>query len=283
MTLRDTMVRFKPPFPVSVMEWKVQAMNSAKDKALAAPYADTRAYEDRLNEVVPEDWTDRAEFLQAGDRLICTVHLTILGVTRAGDGESPLSDKNAATIAYSQAFKRACSRFGLGRYLYDLDTGWQEVEQRGKSHVFTSAAMNRLRQNYLAYCKAQATLAGNGHEPQEPRVTRQAPTAEEQEPPSPAPTPDPKPAAEGPSPDYPTNRWHAFRDYVVATLDHYAAGKHVLFALRLCYGDDYQPWTQWSADEAARCWDCLTQRLPKDEDETPVKYAADDPKRPFTE
>ena len=98
-----------------------------------------------------------------------------------------------------------------------------------------------------------------------------------------APTPDPEPAAESPSPDYPTERWHAFRDYVVATLDHYAAGKHVLFALRLCYGEDYQPWTQWSADEAARCWDCLTQRIPKDEDEAQVEYAADDPKRPFTE
>ena len=166
MTLHEMMGQFRPPFPVSVMEWKVQATNSAKSKALAAPYADTRAYEDRLNEVVPDDWASRAEFLQAGERLICTVHLTVLGVTRAGDGESPLKDANAATVAYAQAFKRACSRFGLGRYLYDLNTGWQEIEQRGKSSVFTDAAMNRLRQSYKQYCQGKVALEGNGHEPQ---------------------------------------------------------------------------------------------------------------------
>ncbi|MBN1250078.1 MAG: hypothetical protein JXC32_20605 [Anaerolineae bacterium] len=167
MNITEAMQAFKPPFPVGVMEWKVQATNKDKTKGLAAPYADTRAYEDRLNEVVPADWTDTAAFMQAGDRLICTVHLTVLGVTRAGDGESPLSDPNAATVAYAQAFKRACSRFGLGRYLYDLETGWMPTESHGRSTVFTGAALNQLRAQYQRY-----TAASNG-QPVEPERKRQ--------------------------------------------------------------------------------------------------------------
>ena len=38
----------------------------------------------------------------------------------AGTGESDAVDENAITSAEAQAFKRAATRFGLGRYLYDL-------------------------------------------------------------------------------------------------------------------------------------------------------------------
>src|SRR5207237_7758434 len=36
---------------------------------------------------------------------------------------------NAATRAEAQAFNRACSCFGLGRYLYDLDKVWEDLDQ----------------------------------------------------------------------------------------------------------------------------------------------------------
>ena len=265
MTLHEMMGQFRPPFPVSVMEWKVQATNGANTKALAAPYADTRAYEDRLNEVVPDDWASRAEFLQAGDRLICTVHLTILGVMRAGDGESPLSDMNAATVAYAQAFKRACSRFGLGRYLYGLDTGWQEIEKKGRGYVFTGAAMDRLRQSYKQYCQGKVALEGNGHEPQAPKTVK-----------TPEPTKSTKDTTDG---NYPTGRWTDFRAYAIANLEHYTSNMHVVNALKGCGIEE--PWEGWDAGRAAKCWQCLTKRLEADEDTEPIEYAEGDPARPF--
>src|SRR6185295_15732681 len=40
--------------------------------------------------------------------------------------------QNAATRAEAQAFKRACACFGLGRYLYDLDTVWVDLDQSNR-------------------------------------------------------------------------------------------------------------------------------------------------------
>lgn len=127
LTLQEVMAAFRSrPFSVGDIQWKPQATNKSKDnpKAMGVPYADPRAYEDVLNEVVPADWSSQTMFLVAGTKLICTVHLTICGVTRSGDGDALLGEDNTATSAYAQAFKRACSRFGLGRYLYDIPKLW---------------------------------------------------------------------------------------------------------------------------------------------------------------
>jgi len=56
----------------------------------------------------------------------CTIHG--LG-SHTGVGEEWADDENAATRAEAQAFKRACACFGLGRYLYDLDKVWSDLDQ----------------------------------------------------------------------------------------------------------------------------------------------------------
>lgn len=96
-------------------------------KCLALPYASVHLYHTRLSAVVP-DWSDRVEYLVAGQTLVCLVHLTICGITRSQVGEAPFSDENTATVAYSQAFRRACALFGLGAYLYDLPKTWVEYD-----------------------------------------------------------------------------------------------------------------------------------------------------------
>ena len=46
-----------------------------------------------------------------------------------GVGEEWADNDNAATAAEAQAFKRACSVFGLGRYLYDVPAVWVDLDQ----------------------------------------------------------------------------------------------------------------------------------------------------------
>ena len=56
--------------------------------------------------------------------------MTVHGLgSHTGVGEEWADDQNAATRAEAQAFKRACACFGLGRYLYDLDTVWVDLDQ----------------------------------------------------------------------------------------------------------------------------------------------------------
>ncbi len=126
----DLLQRLAEPFDVSEIKYRAEATNRDKTKAIALAYADPRAYEDRLNALVPGEW--HVQFTPWGEhRLIC--HLTILGVTRSSTGESGDSNPDiAGTSAEAQAFKRACTKFGLGRYLYSLPTQWVDYDANAK-------------------------------------------------------------------------------------------------------------------------------------------------------
>jgi hypothetical protein len=111
----------KIPFDASDIQWRAGATSRDKTRAQALPYAEPRVYEDRLNQVCPDAWS--VTFKPWGEtRVIC--ELTIYGVTRSSSGEASDDSFSPGTSAEAQAFKRACSKFGLGRYLYDLPAPW---------------------------------------------------------------------------------------------------------------------------------------------------------------
>lgn len=126
----ELLTALSEPFPEEIIRFRAGATNRDKTKAIALAYADPRAYEDRLNALVPGEW--QVEFTPWGEhRIIC--HLTILGVTRSSTGESGDSNPDiAGTSAEAQAFKRACTKFGLGRYLYALPTQWVDYDASTK-------------------------------------------------------------------------------------------------------------------------------------------------------
>lgn len=114
------------PFEEHEIKYRAGAVSRDKKRAQALPYADPRVYEDRLNALVPGAW--EVEFEPWGDsRIIC--RLSIHGVTRSSTGESGDGpDAVAGTAAEAQAFKRACAKFGLGRYLYAMEAQWVDYD-----------------------------------------------------------------------------------------------------------------------------------------------------------
>lgn len=142
----ELLLQLAAPFHPSRITWKPQAMTKDKTKAMAVAYADPRAYQNRLDEVCGMDWA--VSFTPWGDRIIC--HLTIGGVTRSSTGEADSQSERseiAGTAAESQAFKRACAMFGLGRYLYSLPALWVEFDGNG----FTEKAKARLNSSILQH------------------------------------------------------------------------------------------------------------------------------------
>lgn len=139
--INSILTELRAPFHPSVVEWKPQSVTKAGDKAMAAAYADLRAYQNRLDEICGMDWS--VTFTPWGEgRIVC--HLTISGVTRSSTGEAgSQSERNeiGGTSAEAQAMKRACSAFGLGRYLYELPTVWVELDEKKN---FTAAAKAKL-------------------------------------------------------------------------------------------------------------------------------------------
>ncbi len=134
--LRDELAK---PFDLDRVEWKPQATKG--NRTLAIAYADARAYQDRLNEIAGADWSDDYEILDGGAVVLC--RLTVAGVTRSDIGEAPTGDRNTATSALAQAFKRAAVKFGIGRYLYDLPKTWVDYDPQRKR--FTAEGRRELR------------------------------------------------------------------------------------------------------------------------------------------
>jgi hypothetical protein len=131
------------PFDPRVIEWRVTNSNRDKNRGQVIPYADQRAYTDRLNALfTPAGWTRRynvhtsANFQRSRDqklvaKVLVTCELSIFGFgSHSATGEQWADDDNAATSAEAQAFKRACSCFGLGRYLYYFEGVWVDLDQR---------------------------------------------------------------------------------------------------------------------------------------------------------
>lgn len=144
--MNDILTKLAAPFHPSRIYWRPGIVK--KDKGLALAYADVRAYQNRLDEVCGLDWS--VSYTPWGDRIIC--HVTINGITRSSTGEADSQSERseiAGTAAESQAFKRACAMFGLGRYLYSLPALW--VEYDAPNQCFTEKAKARLNSSILQH------------------------------------------------------------------------------------------------------------------------------------
>jgi hypothetical protein len=130
-TLTDIAAQIAAPFDLRQVDVRAGATTHDKTRALALPYADLRAYHERLDAAAGiAHW--QSAYTMTARGVVCA--LTICGVTKSGIGDYPLDpkDENPATSAEAQAFKRACSAFGLGRYLYDLPALWVQYDATKK-------------------------------------------------------------------------------------------------------------------------------------------------------
>lgn len=128
LTWETLLEKLAQPFPASSIYWRAGVVSRDKKRAQALPYAEPRVYEDRLNRVCPGLWS--VSFRPWGEsRIICD--LSVGELTRASTGEEN-EGFAPGTAAEAQAFKRACVKFGLGRYLYDIPIVWVPYDEKSR-------------------------------------------------------------------------------------------------------------------------------------------------------
>jgi hypothetical protein len=144
LPVAEALVRLEEPFASKDVKWLVAATSRDGRKGRVTPYADPRAYTDRLNQVfTASGWTREYTVqtlapitrlkndkpIQTGKVLVtCVVSIPGVGA-HSGCGEEWAEDPNALTSAEAQAFKRACSNFGLGRYFYNFSEMWVDLDE----------------------------------------------------------------------------------------------------------------------------------------------------------
>jgi hypothetical protein len=145
------LARLRVPFADDDVQWRIGATSRDKKKGRIVPYADKRAYFDRLNQVLtPAGWMDDysvnvcpfprrkrgrdgTDVVIESGKLTVLCKLTFFGIgSHTGDGEAWADDENGMTRASSQAFRRACAEFGLGRYFYNFGELWVPLNQYGE-------------------------------------------------------------------------------------------------------------------------------------------------------
>ena len=140
-------IQLEVPFDPAQIKWRVMRTSDDRRSGVILPFADPRAYTDRLNQLfTPAGWTreytistvpsltrfDRGKVIVTSKVLVATaVTIGRLG-SHTGTGEEWADRENAVTAADAQAFKRACSCFGLGRYLYRFEEIWVNLNTRGE-------------------------------------------------------------------------------------------------------------------------------------------------------
>lgn len=138
----STTIDFKKlaePFSGNRISWRIGQCGKTQDGKIwirALAYFDARDGMDRLDEVVgPDNWQD--EYRKVGDATICRLGISF---ERGPDGQkiwvwkedaSDETDIEAVKGGMSGAFKRACVKWGIGRYLYDLKEGFASTCDKG--------------------------------------------------------------------------------------------------------------------------------------------------------
>lgn len=161
--IRKVLAELEVPFPLDQVHWRVMNTSNDKRRGQVVAYADPRAYTDRLNALFsPQGWTRRykietmnnitrvkkGETIVTGKVLVtCTV--TIIGLwSHSGTGEEWADDPNGMTSADAQAFKRACACFGLGRYFYDFNAAWVDLDQNGQPRKTPPLPASAIPENW---------------------------------------------------------------------------------------------------------------------------------------
>jgi len=131
--VRRALLELVAPFECSEIQWRVgrSGLKHGKPWAQVFPYVDARTLRKRLTEVLgAENW--RVEFSCGPDNgMISRVSLRLGGEWIAkedGAGPTPVEGVKGAI---SGAFKRACSAWGIGEYLYDVPSCWGEFVAEG--------------------------------------------------------------------------------------------------------------------------------------------------------
>lgn len=119
----------KKPFLPDLIDWRIGSTTKDKSKGMALAYIDARTVMQRLDEVCgPENW--QCDYPHAAQKTVCRIGIRINNewiwkANGAGD-----SDIEAEKGALSDAFKRAAVLWGIGQYLYDLESPWVALDTK---------------------------------------------------------------------------------------------------------------------------------------------------------
>lgn len=182
------------PFADAAISWRVgstnidkktgQPRNDKKASGIALAYIDARDVQERLDRVCGvANWSDSYVETDKG-RVICTLAIRIDGEWISKSDGAGDSDVESEKGAISDALKRAAVKWGVGRYLYDMESPWVELEARGNSWIMKASERKKLDGIHANYVRNNFKNAGSSDAGQREQPKAQQATGGEARPPA---------------------------------------------------------------------------------------------------
>lgn len=108
-------------------QWRVQSFSKNKPAAQCVAYIDSRDVQKILDEVSgPENWQD--DYKEAAGMLFAGIGIKVNDewIWKWDTGSESNIEKEKGHV--SDSFKRAAVKWGVGRFLYDLDIKWVKAD-----------------------------------------------------------------------------------------------------------------------------------------------------------
>ncbi len=175
----DNFKELKKPFDDSELEWKPQSVGIKNDEpwAMILCYVQARAIQNRLDDVFgPMNWKDEYRFEQNGVICRLSVYCNMKKEWIAKENGSPETDIESFKGGISGAFKRvASSGYGIGRYLYELDTTFAECSINKQKGYKKAKTKDGKYIHWKVPDGITSTLENHLYEPQSPKPQQQKP------------------------------------------------------------------------------------------------------------
>lgn len=127
------------PFPAEDIEWRVSHARQTRNgpQALVLAYVTNRAIMERLDDVFGiAGWKNEyTEWRNKG--VLCTITCKVEDEWIAKSDGADETNMESTKGGFSASMKRAAVQWGIGRYLYNLDQTWVNINDRGQNFINT--------------------------------------------------------------------------------------------------------------------------------------------------
>lgn len=151
LSQKEVLEQLSRPFEDHEIEWKIENViqnyyGKTQYQGIGFGYIDARAIQRRLNEVCGLNWSSsyQAHLLDQVILFECTIGLYVNNewIYRTDGVELEIGGIERGKSAYSNALKRAAVHFGIGHFLYELDTVYIDIYQNDKPDEKQSCPSN---------------------------------------------------------------------------------------------------------------------------------------------
>lgn len=157
-------MELRRPFAPEAVKYKIQTgpkdkQSGGKTNAIVVSYIDARTAVERLNHVLGGDWSDQYTPIPNGLECMIRVGSTV----RSDVGWATDTDTDTGLKAlYSDAFKRAAVKFGVGVSIYALPRLYENADNltnRGKNWYLPDRLIPGYRERYVRWLDAEGIKA----------------------------------------------------------------------------------------------------------------------------